>query len=114
MHPAEKKSPGGTEGASKVGVLAAGFGDGGAEFGERQRAEEGENCADDPRGENDETVRPSRAISAGLRKMPVPIMVPTTMAPEAQAPRPRISSRRVRSRGPWSVYRDPWRKEFRS
>src|SRR5271168_1502689 len=41
-----------------------------------------------------ETVRPSRAISAGLRKMPVPIMVPTTMAPEAQAPRPRTSSRR--------------------
>src|SRR5580700_2331548 len=41
-----------------------------------------------------ETKRPSRAISAGLRKMPVPIMVPTTMAPEAQAPRPRTSSRR--------------------
>src|SRR5271169_5161989 len=41
-----------------------------------------------------ETKRPSRAISAGFRKMPVPIMVPTTMAPEAQAPRPRISSRR--------------------
>src|SRR5438105_14786769 len=41
-----------------------------------------------------ETLRPSRAISAGLRKMPVPIMVPTTMAPEAHAPRPRTSSRR--------------------
>src|ERR1700751_17452 len=41
-----------------------------------------------------ETKRPSRAISAGLRKMPVPIMVPTTMAAEAQGPRPRTSSRR--------------------
>src|SRR5271163_2448271 len=41
-----------------------------------------------------ETERPSRAISAGLRKMPVPIMVPTTMAAEDQAPRPRTSSRR--------------------
>src|SRR5437016_1746021 len=41
-----------------------------------------------------ETKRPSRAISAGLRKIPVPIMVPTTMAPEAHAPRPRTSSRR--------------------
>src|SRR5271169_717836 len=39
-----------------------------------------------------ETVRPSRAISAGLRKMPVPIIVPTTMAPEAHAPSPRTSS----------------------
>src|SRR5271167_2145146 len=41
-----------------------------------------------------ETERPSRAISAGLRKMPVPIMVPTTMAAEAHGPRPRTSSNR--------------------
>src|SRR6516164_1282918 len=41
-----------------------------------------------------ETERPSRAISAGFRKMPVPIIVPTTMAVEAQGPRPRTSSRR--------------------
>src|SRR5215472_917952 len=41
-----------------------------------------------------EIERPSRAISAGLIKMPVPIIVPTTMAPEAHAPRPRMSSRR--------------------
>src|SRR5437667_22590 len=41
-----------------------------------------------------ETLRPSRAISAGLRKMPVPIMVPTTIAADAHAPRPRTSSRR--------------------
>src|SRR5271168_4112374 len=41
-----------------------------------------------------ETVRPSRAISEGFRKMPVPIMVPTTIAPEAHAPNPRNSSRR--------------------
>src|SRR3989442_276894 len=40
-----------------------------------------------------ETLRPSRAISAGFRKMPVPIMVPTTMAAEAHAPSPRTSSR---------------------
>ena len=53
MHPAEEEAPGWTEGASKVGVLAAGFGDGGAQFGERQRAKEGENCAYDPRGEDD-------------------------------------------------------------
>ena len=41
-----------------------------------------------------ETLRPSCAISAGLRKMPVPIIVPTTIAPEAQAPKPRTSSSR--------------------
>src|SRR6202140_2387298 len=41
-----------------------------------------------------ETVGPSRAISAGFRKMPVPIMVPMTMAAEAHAPSPRTSSRR--------------------
>src|SRR5215471_389152 len=41
-----------------------------------------------------ETKRPSRAISAGFRKIPVPTMVPTTMAVEAQGPRPRTSSRR--------------------
>src|SRR5229473_2754627 len=41
-----------------------------------------------------ETKRPSRAISAGLRKIPVPIMVPTTIAPEAQAPSSRTSSSR--------------------
>src|SRR5207302_6810648 len=41
-----------------------------------------------------ETKRPSRAISDGLRKIPVPIIVPTTIAPEAQAPRPRTRSRR--------------------
>src|SRR6266850_561076 len=41
-----------------------------------------------------ETLLPSRAISAGFRKMPVPIMVPTTMAAEAQAARPRTNSRR--------------------
>src|SRR5208283_6214653 len=41
-----------------------------------------------------ETKRPSRAISAGLRKMPVPTMVPTTMAADAHGPRPRTSSRR--------------------
>src|SRR2546423_983811 len=41
-----------------------------------------------------ETKWPSRAISAGLRKIPVPIMVPTTMAPEAHAPRPRTRSSR--------------------
>src|SRR5712691_4080418 len=41
-----------------------------------------------------ETNRPSRAISAGFRKIPVPIMVPTTIAPEAQAPSPRTNSNR--------------------
>src|SRR5882672_2277381 len=41
-----------------------------------------------------ETLLPSRAISAGFRKIPVPIMVPTTMAAEAQAPRPRTKSSR--------------------
>src|SRR5439155_8173537 len=41
-----------------------------------------------------ETARPSRAISAGLRKMPVPIIVPTTIAPEAHAPSPRTNSSR--------------------
>ena len=33
--------------------------------------------------------RPSAAISLGLRKIPVPIIVPTTIAPAAQPPRPR-------------------------
>jgi len=46
-----------------------------------------------------ETKRPSRAISAGLRKIPVPIMVPTTIAAEAQGPRPRTSSRRFSAMG---------------
>ncbi len=41
-----------------------------------------------------ETLRPSRAISAGFRKIPVPIIVPTTIAADAQAPRPRTSSSR--------------------
>src|ERR1700692_2269612 len=41
-----------------------------------------------------ETVRPSRAISAGFRKIPVPIIVPMTIAAEAHAPSPRTSSRR--------------------
>src|SRR5882724_8292713 len=42
-----------------------------------------------------ETNRPSRAISAGFRKMPVPIMVPTTIAAEAHGPSPRTSSSRL-------------------
>src|SRR5208337_1893735 len=41
-----------------------------------------------------ETERPSRAISAGFRKMPVPIIVPTTIAAEAHGPSPRTNSRR--------------------
>ncbi len=41
-----------------------------------------------------DTLRPSRAISAGFRKIPVPIMVPTTIAMEAHAPSPRTSSNR--------------------
>src|SRR6266436_5904065 len=49
-----------------------------------------------------ETLLPSRAISAGFRKIPVPIMVPTTMAAEAQAPRPRTSSRRFSLMFPFS------------
>src|SRR5580693_4092179 len=52
------------------------------------------------------TKRPSRAISAGFRKMPVPIMVPTTMAAEAQAPRPRTSSRRFSVMSPLTEF---WR-----
>ena len=43
----------GAESAAEVGVLAAGFGDGGAEFRKRESAEEREYCAGDPRGEND-------------------------------------------------------------
>src|SRR5580692_1733504 len=39
-----------------------------------------------------ETNRPSRAISAGFKKIPVPIIAPTTIAAEAQAPRPRTRS----------------------
>src|SRR6516164_2606512 len=46
-----------------------------------------------------DTERPSRAISAGFRKMPVPTMVPTTIAAEAQGPRPRTSSRRFSGGG---------------
>src|SRR5713101_179506 len=42
-----------------------------------------------------ETNRPSRAISAGFRKMPVPIIVPTTIAAEAHGPSPRTSSKRL-------------------
>src|SRR5216684_2598370 len=49
-----------------------------------------------------ETLLPSRAISAGFRKMPVPIMVPTTMAAEAQAPSPRTNSRRFSLMSPFS------------
>ena len=41
-----------------------------------------------------EMLRPSRAISAGFRNIPVPIIVPTTMAAEAHGPSPRTSSRR--------------------
>src|SRR5437016_4003140 len=41
-----------------------------------------------------ETLRPSRAISAGFKKMPVPIIVPTTIAADAHAPSPRTSSSR--------------------
>src|SRR5260370_14552178 len=41
-----------------------------------------------------ETLRLTRAISAGFRKIPVPIIVPTTMAAEAHAPSPRTSSKR--------------------
>ena len=37
---------------------------------------------------------PSRAISAGFRKIPVPIIVPTTMAADAHAPSPRTKSGR--------------------
>src|SRR5467141_2495588 len=51
-----------------------------------------------------ETLLPSRAISAGFRKMPVPIMVPTTMAAEAQAPRPRTSSSRFSLMSPFSNF----------
>src|SRR5260370_24241846 len=52
-----------------------------------------------------ETLRPSRAISAGLRKIPVPIIVPTTIAADAQAPSPRTNSRRfsVNSSSPSST-----------
>src|SRR5260370_6603080 len=41
-----------------------------------------------------ETLRPSRAISAGFRNIPVPIMVPTTIPADAHAPSPRTSSSR--------------------
>src|SRR5580704_3216180 len=41
-----------------------------------------------------ETNLPSRAISAGFRKIPVPIIVPTTIAADAQAPSPRTNSSR--------------------
>src|SRR5258708_39512384 len=51
-----------------------------------------------------ETLRPSRAISAGFRKMPVPIIVPTTMAAEAQAPSPRTSSRRFSVMSPQTKF----------
>src|ERR1700746_3727575 len=42
-----------------------------------------------------DTNRPSRAISAGFRKIPVPIIVPTTIAAEAHGPSPRTNSRRL-------------------
>src|SRR5271169_2020131 len=41
-----------------------------------------------------ETKRPSRAISDGFRKIPVPTIVPTTIAAEAHGPSPRTSSKR--------------------
>src|ERR1700722_3858198 len=41
-----------------------------------------------------ETNRPSRAISAGFRKIPVPIIVPPTIAADDQAPSPRTNSTR--------------------
>src|SRR5215469_9318225 len=47
-----------------------------------------------------ETDFPSRAISAGFRKIPVPIIVPTTIAAEAHGPSPRSSSSRWLLLGP--------------
>src|SRR5260370_33660523 len=67
-----------------------------------------------------ETERPSRAISAGFRKMPVPIIVPTTMAAEAHAPRPRTSSRRFSVMAPLTnllriaPFSLTWRSKLRS
>src|SRR5580704_7294702 len=51
-HPAEEKSPERTEAAIEVNVGAAGFGEGGAEFGITEGAREHNESADDPRGEN--------------------------------------------------------------
>src|SRR5258707_68175 len=42
-----------------------------------------------------ETKRPSRAISAGFKKIPVPIIVPTTIAADAHGPSPRTNSSRL-------------------
>src|SRR5260221_1015805 len=42
-----------------------------------------------------ETNLPSRAISAGFRKIPVPIIVPTTIAADAHGPSSRPSSSRL-------------------
>src|SRR5581483_8778395 len=82
VHPSEEEAPGGAKAAAQVSVLATGFRNHRAAFGEGERAEK-----------TMETARPSLAISAGFRKIPVPTMVPTTIAREAHAPRPRTSSR---------------------
>src|SRR5882724_6674886 len=52
VHPPEEKSVDWTESAAQVSVFAASFRNHRAEFGERKRAEDGKNRADDPRREN--------------------------------------------------------------
>ena len=51
-HPTEEKSPERTEAPIQVNVVAAGFGKGCTQFGVAERAEEDDQAADDPGGEN--------------------------------------------------------------
>src|SRR5689334_15575587 len=53
MHPAKEKSPQRAEATTQVGVLAAGFRNHRPQFSVGERAEEGQNPTDNPRGEND-------------------------------------------------------------
>ena len=68
VHPAKQKSPHGTEGAAEISVFAAGLGDGGAKFRERQRAKNRKNRSDDPRGENDGDGAAFASHFGGLQK----------------------------------------------
>jgi len=92
MRPAEEKSVDRPESAAQIGVFAACFRNHGAEFGERERAKYREDGADNPRGKNNGDAFAFARHFRGLQEMPVPIMVPTTMAAEAQAPKPRTKS----------------------
>jgi len=74
-------------GSAQVDIFAASVGQHGAEFGVGHGAEEREKAADDP-GEVDEAEEPTSCIiSRGTRKIPLPMMVPTTIAVACDAPR---------------------------